>query len=685
MSVIRIKALCKRELTDIFRDKKTLFVMIVLPIILYPLLIVGMALLSNAMVQNQQETVYKIAFVDVPCEQELKKLLDEQADELKYKMELIKDVANPETALNEKELDAYLTYHAASENPYLIHYLGASNDSSTAETAVEDLLKNYAKVLQEEKLSGLGLDVESILHPVRFEEKNHSSNEQTIGNAFGAILPMLIIVSIMMGAVYPAIDVTAGEKERGTLETLLTLPVTNFEMIMSKFLAVSVIACISAILNIVSMGGAFGFLLSFMIGSQASEMGFNIKLSSFLPAIFFTLIVMLVFALFVTAVCMCVCLFAKSFKEANNYVTPLMLIFMFASYVTMVPNAKLDSVTATIPIINVSLLIVDLFKMSYDYALFGIVLLANVVYSLLAILVLAKVYRSERILFSEGMGSLKIFEKRSEMKKGQIPGVGDVILLICVQLLLMFYLGTYAQMKLGFGGIAITQLIILIVPLVYLWYLKADFRKTLSLHRPRLLGVVGALFVWVGVYCMAMLVSLPLAKIWPQSMEKINALSDLFFEQPIWALLLVVALMPAVGEELMFRGFIFGSLKDKTKRIVAILITSAIFGIYHMSLIKFFSTTILGLGFVLVLDLTDSIFCSMLMHFTNNAFSVLGVKCQPQLQKIAPIFLKEELVLSDILVLAVLGIAGLVIGIFLCRGGKKCGVQQQRALQKKDE
>lgn len=150
-------------------------------------------------------------------------------------------------------------------------------------------MEDYNKQLQKQKVQQLGLDADEILNPVRYEEVNYSSTEQTMGNMLGDIVPMLVIISIMMGAIYPAIDVTAGEKERGTLETLLTLPVTNFELIMSKFLAVSVIACVSAILNIVSMGAAFGFMFSYMMEGMGAV---TINYATFLPAILFTLLVM---------------------------------------------------------------------------------------------------------------------------------------------------------------------------------------------------------------------------------------------------------------------------------------------------------------------------------------------------------------------------------------------------------
>lgn len=684
MNLNKIGPLFKREMTDIFRDKKTLFMMVVLPILLYPLMVVGITMLMSAITMNQQETVYKISMEDVPAEDALKALCQEQMEmepedegrTLTYELEFVElaqledesGKMTQEEALQNKLIEAYVTYDAKQDKTYIVHYLGASDESQTAERAMLDLLELYEKRLQSEKLAQLSLDEDEIMHPVHYKSENMSSNEQTMGNAMGQMLPMMIIVSIMMGAMYPAIDVTAGERERGTLETLLTLPVSNFELIMSKFLAVSVIACVSAFLNVLSMGAAFGFMFSYMAESVG---GLEINLASFIPAVLFTILVMLFFAMFVTAVSMCVCIFAKSFKEANNYISPVMLVFMFASLVTMVPGVELDAGTAAIPIVNISLMIAKLFTFTYDYALLGIVLLSNVVYSLLAILVLGRIYNSEEVLFAEGMTSLKLFNKRSEMKENQIPGVGDVVLLLCVELLLLFYVGTGAQLKLGFGGVAVTQLLILIVPLFYLWYLKGDYKKVLSLKKPRVLQIMGAFIAWIGTYVLLLGVSYLLMPLFEESAAAQAETMEVFMQQPVWILALVIALMPAVGEELMFRGFVYGSLRDKTKNIIAMLVTSALFGIYHMSLIKFFTTSLLGFVLVWVVSETGCIFCSMLMHFCNNLLSVLVSKYAQQIEKWLPMLATDTADAVQIMIMLAVGAAVLAVGVALIRISKK--------------
>lgn len=368
---------------------------------------------------------------------------------------------------------------------------------------------------------------------------------------------------------------------------------------------------------------------------------------------------------------MCTCVFAKSFKEANNYATPVMLIFMFGSYVTMIPDMELTAQTAAIPIVNVALLVEGLFQFSYNYGLFAIVLFSNVAYSLLAIMILGKIYNSEAVLFSEGLSSIKLVSKRSDIKEKQMPGFGDVILLLCVVLLLIFYVGSYAQIKWGFAGVAIQQGIILLCPLVYAWYIKADGKKLFSLKPVKPLQILGSVFMGIGAFLGALLIGGLLMPVFPDSAEGLTQLDNMLTEVPVSLLVLVVALMPAIGEELLFRGFVMGTLKNKCKPVVTVLVTTLIFAAYHMSLIKMFTIGIVGLGLTLAAYKTGSIAASMCVHFLNNLLSVLISKYPEQLQKIFPVLFKEKLGISGMLILAAVMIVGVSIGWMLISSRKE--------------
>lgn len=672
MNVRRMGALFKREIRDILRDKKTMIMMVLLPLVLYPLLIVGVALLSTAIMQSQEEKTYVVAFEECEdLENAISAILSEKQEEIGYMVEVVQ-ADSCKAALEAEEIDAYVTM---SGKEIKINYLSAKERSATASYALDEALDIYKSDLTEQQLKDAGLDVEKILNPVLVKDEDLSTAEESAGSMIGTMMPFFIITMILLGAIYPAIDVTAGEKERGTLETLLTLPVTNFEMIMSKFLAVSCIACVSAILNVISMGAAMGFLVTSSLAS-ATDMSVSFDFSVFLPGILFTILVMMVFALFVTAVCMCTCVFAKNFKDANNYATPVLFVFMFAGYAPMLPDVELTMQTAAIPVVNVALLVAGLFEFNYNYALFGIVLVSNVAYSLLAIMVLGRIYNSESVLFSEGFTSVKLFDKRSEMKEKQMPGIGDCVLLMCVVLLLMLYGGTYAQLKLGFGGVAVQQAFILICPLVYAWYMKADAKKLFSFKAPKVKGVLGGVCLALAGFLLALVVGALLTPVFPQSAESLQALDEMIREQPVWAIILVMAIMPAIGEEFLFRGFLMGTLREKCKPWVAILATTLVFAAYHMSILKMFTISIIGLGFTVAAYMTGSIYVSMLMHFINNSVSVLISLYPEQVGKLVPILMEEDPSGASLIVITLIGVVLAVIGWLLVKGKKEVPDEQ---------
>ncbi len=630
MNTRRIKALLKREIIDVLRDRKTLIMMVVIPIFLYPLMMFFMSFIMSAILDTSVDKVYKIAFVDIKAEdiQAIKDIVEKENDELQFEYSVV-EATGGEAALNAEDIHVFLS--TSTDADISVTYLSAKSDSLKVMGMVMDALTIYLDELRIERVESLGFDREEILEPISFENRDLSTTEETMGNALGGVIPVMMVVTILLAAIYPAIDVTAGEKERGTLETLITLPVTSFEMIMSKFLAVALVACVSSVLNIVSMGAALGFLGNMLIGGLGSD---GLNLATFLPAVLVTIVAMLFFALFVTAVCLFFCLFAKSFKEANNYATPIMLVFMLVAFMGALPDLELSAVTAGIPIINITLMVKQLFQLQYDYALFGIVLASNAVYSVLMMWLLAKVYRSEAVLFGEGFSGVKLFTRRSEMEKGQMPGFGDVVLLICVIFLALFYIGNAAALKFGFGALAVNQAIILIVPVLYAWYLKNDWKRLFSVKVPRVRHLAGAAVLCIGQLFINMVLSSVLIPLMPESTDALESSFEILIDQPFIVLCLLMALMPAIGEELLFRGFIFGTLKEKIRPMTAMLITAGIFSLFHMSLVKILPTYILGFFIVLAVQRSGTIFVGVFIHLINNLYSVIGMKYPDELNNV---------------------------------------------------
>lgn len=665
----RLKTLIKKEIMDILRDRKTLIIMVVVPLLLYPTLIIGMTLGMSMFMQAQEEKVHTVGYEGSAAETEvvaaLQKLYEENKEDLVCELEFKQMEAGTIAEEDENSADVWLTVREDETGNLVaeIAYTSTEQDSDYAESALSELLDIYKEDLLAEKLAKEGL-TEKFLHPVIIESVDSATQSESFGMSIGGSIGMMLIVTILMAAFYPAVDVTTGEKERGTLETLLTLPVSNFQMIMSKYIAVALFASVTAVLSLVALGGSVLFL---MFGISTEMLGeFSTMDPGFLLALVPVLLVaMITTALLITAVCMCFCVFAKSMKEANNYSTPVMLVIMFASMVAMIPTVELDYRTALIPFVNVSLLIKQIIAQQFSMSLAGITIVINLAYSILIIWILAKMYDSEDILFHDGFRSFNLFKKRSEMEKGTMPAVGDLIIGVVIVLLLTLYLGTAVAVRSAFAGTVTTQLIILSVPLLLIWYLKSDARKLLSLQKPKKGSIPGSLFFYVGMYCLGMAATGILVELFPASTENMNAAYDVMLQQPAVLIVLVMAVMPAVGEEILFRGFLCGGFRHRYGVTWGIVISSLIFGAFHMSLVKLIPTAILGACFAYILSVSGSIYIGMALHFINNAFSLLLMKYPETIGKIAPILMKEHYLAGELLIFLATGLVCSGLGIWM--------------------
>jgi len=667
----KILTLIRKEVLDILRDKKTLIVMVAVPILLYPAMIIGMVLIMNMVASSQQETIHTAAYSSKYEEYAaaLQEIYDENEEDFDLKLELMPlDEADKEAKAD--SYDAWLSFAEDEKGlNIIVEYTSTNQDSGYTEGILEDLARLYKDKVLEEKLGDYGL-TEEFLTPVTYEAKDSVSESESFGMNLGGSIGMMLIVTIMLGAFYPAMDVTTGEKERGTLETLLTLPVSNFQMIMSKYIAVSLFACATAVLSLASLGASVLFLVNSVTDEMSGEFA-GIDFSMMLGWMPVLLLAMIVTALFITAFCMCFCVFAKSFKEANNYITPVMFFVMFASMVGMLPSSELDYKTSLIPIVNVSLLIKQVMAQQMNLALAGITIGTNFCYSVLIVWILSKIYDSENVLFCDGFQSFKIFEKRSDIKPGTVPKIGDLILSIVVLLLLSIYLGLAVGTESVFGSTVVSQLLILAMPLLVVWYMKSDVKTLFSLKVPKVKDFIGGFILYIGVYALMLVASFVLISIFPQSAENTAMTFDVLMKQPFALVVLVMTVMPAIGEELYFRGLIFGSLRHRYSAVWAIVISSVIFGVFHLSLVKIIPTGMLGACFAYVAYTSGSIYIGMFLHFFNNLVSAISMKYPQQIEKILPVLMREELLVSDILILLAVGIVCTAAGVKIMSGKKR--------------
>ena len=623
MNMKQLKTLYKKEIMDVIRDKKTILTMVVLPVILYPLLFLVVMQIMTMILSNQEEQTYYVAYDKVSEEnqQALEDWIQGDEDGYDYVIET-KTSKNSKKDLEQEKIDAYITTTVTDEQViYEVHYLSAVTDSSSVSDMLKEEITSYSKKVAEQNADAMGLDVTKVLYPIDSKITDQSSNESSMGSLLGSFIPFLLITGIMTGCMYPAIDITAGEKERGTLETLLTLPIGNLELIISKFLSVATVSIVSVFINILSIGGIVIYLFRTVMSLTEGAGAF--RLATFVPAILISVVCVIAFALFMSAVVMCICAFAKSFKEANNYITPLTLIVMLTAYVGFIPNVELSSVTALIPVANICLLMKNLMVFKYNFTLILIVLFSNIIYAFVAVWFLSRIYDSESILFGESFSGIKLFERRKNIEKGSLPTIQESILILIVALLLMVYAGGMMSLSYPLAGVIVPQFFIGVLPILAALYIKADLRQVFAIHKPGARNLIGAVILVIGAASVSLLLSNVLNYFFPENSESLNeSYLNMLDGVPFVAALLLIALTPAVCEELLFRGYMFTAFRRKMSLSKAIVCVSVLFAISHMSLIKILPTAILGVALAYAVYVSNSIFTSSLMHFLNNGFSV---------------------------------------------------------------
>ena len=168
----------------------------------------------------------------------------------------------------------------------------------------------------------------------------------------------------------------------------------------------------------------------------------------------------------VSAISMCVCSLAKNFKDAQNYITPVMFLVLIPSYASMMQNLTLNRSTSVIPVVNISLLIKSVLSNNFNLSLIALVFISNFAFVILSVILLSKLFNSEEILFGNNR-NFSFLEKRSNIKKGTMPSVSDGIILYAIGLILLIYIGSYIQLKLKMTGIVLTQVMIISLPLLF--------------------------------------------------------------------------------------------------------------------------------------------------------------------------------------------------------------------------
>jgi sodium transport system permease protein len=652
----RVLRLTRKELSEVLRDRRTIVTLVAMPLLLYPLL--SVAFLQFAWIgkaDSERGMKYIVGFSSVQEAQLFFNRLQQGARALQQGQDkegpaspeidhLLATLDELQDALRAGKLDLIVRIPGAEQvvrgddeiapgRPILklkgrdwrfdceLIFLAGSPGGQGALTLVERRLAaaDAADLAGRLNLPGaLGRSV--LLRPTRVAIK---ADEGDSFASLASLVPLILILMTVTGAVYPAIDLTAGERERGTLEILVAAPVPRFSLLTAKYLAVVTVAVLTAVVNLI------GMVITLQISGLAKQLLPGAGLTPLLIVQLFGLL--LLFAAFFSAVLLSLTSFARSFKEAQAYLIPLMLGSLGPGVLAMMPGLKLSAVLAVLPLVNIVLLARDLFQGGADPFFAGLVVTTTLLYALAALALAARVFGAESVLYSEQSGWSDLLRRPDETSAvASIPSALWCLALavpihFLVQGLLLQLQPPVVVRILVAAGLSIALFIGLPAAAAHLGRVRWPSGFALALPRP-----------------LALLAGMVLgASLWPlvlRFLEQGTALEERHEEmlaalrqarESSAALFLFGTIVAAVAEELFFRGYLFAALRARSGPAVTIGVTAVLFGLTHvfnagaLGLDRLVPSTLEGLVLGLVCWLSRSVLPGMVLHVCHNTVLVL--------------------------------------------------------------
>jgi sodium transport system permease protein len=400
MSLRNVGIVYRKELREALRDRRTLISTLIVPLVLFPILTAGLGAAIASLVGKAQEEVPSVMLRggdDSPSIVEGLKKLD--------KIKIVPEAANWKDQIINKEVRAAIEIppgfqaHVAegkSDTVTIQKYQGEMK-SEIATGKVEKYLKDYRDSVVKDRLAAKNLP-DTVLKPFEVEQKNVAPPEKVGGAAFGGVIGYMVILLCLTGGMYPAMDLTAGEKERGTMETILSSPISRMHLVLGKFFLVLTTSLVTAALSVTSMGVSFAVLGQLHAFDKAGEGAGELPLHIGFATVISVFVMVLPLAVLFSAALMTISLFAKSYKEAQSYVTPLMFLVIIPAVAAMLP-IDLTSKLALVPILNASLLCKELVTGTYHWNLIAIIFSSTCVYAAAALFIAIKMFQRESVLF----------------------------------------------------------------------------------------------------------------------------------------------------------------------------------------------------------------------------------------------------------------------------------------------
>jgi sodium transport system permease protein len=400
MSWRNVGVVYRKELTDSLRDRRTVLSMIAVPILLMPMLTIGLGVVSmllfgramleipTVMVLGGQDSPAVLAALHALPEIRIVPARPDYAQEISEK-QIRAAVEIP------RDFDAAVA-RGDAVTVRIDMYQGELKSGFGADR-VQKFFTDYRDAVVRQRLQSRQLPAR-LAAPFVIEQKNVVAPEKVGGELIGGLVPYFIILLCLTGAMYPAIDLTAGEKERGTIETILCSPVSRVHLVLGKFLMVLTASLFTALLAILSMG------MTFVAGKKILERlsplnATGLALSISLKAVIWVFVMIVPLAVLFSGALLAIALFAKSYKEAQSYLSPLTVFVILPAIVSILPGVDLNAGLSLIPVLNTSLVSKEIVAGSYPWNYMALIFGSSCLYAAGALAVAIHLFQREDVLF----------------------------------------------------------------------------------------------------------------------------------------------------------------------------------------------------------------------------------------------------------------------------------------------
>ncbi|WZO99431.1 ABC transporter permease subunit/CPBP intramembrane protease [Isosphaeraceae bacterium EP7] len=652
-----VAVIARREIRDQLRDRRTLFMIFALPILLYPILGIGVVQFSAAFEQKPRTAIvvgagalpdappllsptrdtFDPSLFDNPDEAaRLHVILAEPGsgwDKEEKRREALRGGLADAVVMIPPDVRSQLDTTRKADIP--IAYNSTDEPSQVTYLRLREVIARWRDRIVDKRLAAENKPAEFV-EPIRVKAEDVATRAEQGSSVWARLFPFLLVMMSLTGAFYPAVDLCAGEKERGTMETLLISPASRGEIVMGKFLTVVLASITTALLNLLSMG-LTGMQLARQVGAMSARgMGGNPAAAGMAPPSLtsglWMILLLIPLSVFFSAICVALAVLAKSMKEGQYYMTPLYLISLPLTVLTLMPGIELNLFFSLVPITGVSLLLRSLILGDYATArqFFLPVLLPTIVYGAIALRWAVDQFKREDVLFRDAERfSLGDWLRHLIRDKEATPGPGQALLCFVLMISSAWFVlqfmpvGASATLVMGAGQAAF----ILGPPLLLTLLFASDWKETLRLRMPRGRDLALAVGLAFSLNPLVRDFGHYVDSVFPVPDAVKTVLAQMMDQLPgLGSAIVLFALIPAVCEEFAFRGYILAGLQRGYSTRTSILLSAVMFGILHVLLSLFqqlFPGTLLGLVLGLIAIKSRSIVPGIVFHAINNSLGIV--------------------------------------------------------------